>query len=113
MELSFTIAVNGMPSFGDEVVDNQSYEVEEGVELPVTLPLPEAVGGNVALTYFLDGKLPPGLAFNPTAWTISGELSPNVEYSPEPYALTYRVGGYRWRCSGVELHDCGECYALL
>ena len=85
--LRFTIAVNGIPSFGDQVVEDQQYTVGEAV----SLELPEAVGGNVALTYFLDGELPPGLAFNPTARTISGELSPNVSYSPEAYALTYRV----------------------
>ena len=85
--LTFTIAVNGIPSFGDQVVEDQQYTAGEAV----SLELPEAVGGNVALTYFLDGELPPGLAFNPTARTISGELSPNVSYSPEGYALTYRV----------------------
>ena len=85
--LRFTIAVNGIPSFGDQVVEDQQYTAGEAV----SLELPEAVGGNVALTYFLDGELPPGLAFNPTARTISGELSPNVSYSPEGYALTYRV----------------------
>ena len=85
--LRFTIAVNGIPSFGDQVVEDQLYTAGEAV----SLELPEAVGGNVALTYFLDGELPPGLAFNPTSRTISGELSPNVSYSPEGYALTYRV----------------------
>ena len=85
--LRFTIAVNGIPSFGDQVVEDQQYTVGDAV----SLELPEAVGGNVALTYFLDGELPPGLAFNPTSRTISGELSPNVSYSPEGYALTYRV----------------------
>ena len=85
--LRFTIAVNGIPSFGDQVVEDQQYTAGEAV----SLELPEAVGGNVALTYFLDGELPPGLALNPTARTISGELSPNVSYSPEGYALTYRV----------------------
>ena len=85
--LRFTIAVNGIPSFGDQVVEDQPYTAGDAV----SLELPEAVGGNVALTYFLDGELPPGLAFNPTARTISGELSPNVSYSPEGYALTYRV----------------------
>ena len=85
--LRFTIAVNGIPSFGDQVVENQQYTAGEAV----SLELPEAVGGNVALTYFLDGELPPGLAFNATARTISGELSPNVSYSPEAYTLTYRV----------------------
>ena len=85
--LRFTIAVNGIPSFGDQVVEDQQYMAGDAV----SLGLPEAVGGNVALTYFLDGELPPGLSFNPTARTISGELSPNVSYSPEGYALTYRV----------------------
>ena len=85
--LRFTIAVNGIPSFGDQVVEDQQYTAGEAV----SLELPEAVGGNVALTYTLEGELPPGLAFNPTARTISGELSPNVSYSPEGYALTYRV----------------------
>ena len=85
--LRFTIAVNGIPSFGDQVVEDQLYTAGEAV----SLELPEAVGGNVALTYFLDGELPPGLAFNATFRTISGELSPNVSYSPEGYALTYRV----------------------
>ena len=86
-ELSFTIAVDGMPSFGDQVVEDQMYTAGDGV----TLDLPVAVGGNVVLTYTLDGELPPGLAFDPTSQTISGELSPNVSYSPEAYALTYRV----------------------
>ena len=85
--LRFTIAVNGIPSFGDQVVEDQQYTAGDAV----SLELPEAVGGNVALTYFLDGELPPGLAFNPTSRTISGELSPKVSYSPEAYALTYRV----------------------
>ena len=85
--LRFTIAVNGIPSFGDQVVEDQPYTAGDAV----SLELPEAVGGNVALTYFLDGELPPGLAFNPTARTISGKLSSNVSYSPEGYALTYRV----------------------
>ncbi len=86
-ELSFTISVDGMPSFGDQVVEDQMYAA--GDEVSLSLPL--AVGGNVVLTYSLDGDLPSGLAFDPTSQTISGELSPNVSYSPEGYALTYRV----------------------
>ena len=108
--LRFTIAVNGIPSFGDQVVEDQQYTVGEAV----SLELPEAVGGNVALTYFLDGELPPGLAFNPTARTISGELSPNVSYSPEAYALTYRVADVDGEePAPVDLHDFGEWHALL
>ncbi len=86
-ELTFTIVVNGMPSFGDQVVEDQMYTAGD----EVSLSLPTAVGGNVVLTYTLDGELPPGLAFDATSQTISGELSPNVSYSPEAYALTYRV----------------------
>ena len=86
-ELSFTIAVNGMPSFGDQVVEDQAYTAGDGV----SLDLPEAVGGNVALTYTLDGELPPGLVFDPTSRTIAGTPPPNVLYSAEGYALTYRV----------------------
>ena len=86
-ELSFTIAVNGMPSFGDQVVEDQAYTAGDGV----SLDLPEAVGGNVSLTYTLDGELPPGLVFDPTSRTIAGTPPPNVLYSAEGYALTYRV----------------------
>ena len=86
-ELSFTIAVNGMPSFGDQVVEDQMYTAGDGV----SLALPVAAGGNVALTYTLDGELPPGLVFDPTSQTISGTPPPNVLYSAEGYALTYRV----------------------
>jgi hypothetical protein len=86
-ELSFTIAVNGMPSFGDQVVEDQAYTAGDGV----SLDLPEAVGGNVALTYTLDGELPPGLVFDPTSRTIAGTPPPNVLYSAEGYALTYQV----------------------
>ena len=108
--LRFTIAVNGIPSFGDQVVEDQQYTAGDAV----SLELPEAVGGNVALTYFLDGELPPGLAFNPTARTISGELSPNVSYSPEGYALTYRVADVDGEePAPLDLHDLSKWYALL
>ena len=86
-ELSFTIAVNGMPSFGAQVVEDQMYTAGD----EVSLALPAASGGNVALTYSLEGELPPGLVFDPTAQTIAGTPPPNVLYSAEGYALTYRV----------------------
>ena len=56
VELTFTMVVNGMPSFGDQVVEDQMYTAGD----KVSLALPVAAGGNVALTYTLDGELPPG-----------------------------------------------------
>ena len=84
--LEFTIVVHGMPSFSGQVVDDQSYEAG-GEE---TLGLPEAVGGNGALTYTLEGELPAGLSFDGTARTISGTPPTDATYA-EGYALTYRV----------------------
>ena len=84
--LEFTIVIHGMPSFGAQVVEDQSYEAG-GEE---TLALPEAVGGNGALTYTLEGELPAGLAFDGVARTISGAPPTDVTYA-EGYALTYRV----------------------
>ena len=55
--LEFTIVVHGMPSFGAQVVEDQSYEAGGGGDLSLA---GGAVGGNGALTYFLDGVLPPG-----------------------------------------------------
>ena len=49
--LTFTIAVNGIPSFVREEEDQQYTAGNE-----VSLELPEAVGGNVARTYRLDGS---------------------------------------------------------
>ena len=86
-ELSFTVSVNGMPGFGDQVVADQSYTAGD----EVSLELPAAAGGNVALTYTLDGDLPSGLAFDASSRTIAGTPPPNVLYSAEGYALTYQV----------------------
>ncbi len=85
-ELSFAIAVAGMPSFGDQVVEDQMYAAGD----EVSLALPVATGGNVGLTYSLVGGLPPGLTFDSSSRTISGDLSADVLYA-EGYALTYRV----------------------
>jgi hypothetical protein len=85
--LSFAIAVNGMPSFSGQVVEDQLYTAGDGV----SLLLPEAVGGNVALTYTLDRELPPGLEFDGETRTISGTPPTDVLYPTEGYALTYQV----------------------
>ena len=85
-ELGFTISVNGLPSFGGQVVVNQLYTAGDGV----SVGLPAAVGGNEALTYSLDGDLPPGLVFDAATRTLSGALPADAWYAVG-YALTYRV----------------------
>ena len=84
--LTFAIRVNGIPSFVREEEDQQYTAGNE-----VSLELPEAVGGNVARTYRLDGELPPGLSFDPATRTISGTPPEFATYAFEGYALTYRV----------------------
>ena len=85
-ELRFTISVNGLPSFGDQVVADQLYTAGDGV----SVGLPAAAGGNGALTYFLDGALPPGLVFDSASRTLSG-IPPADAWYAAGYALTYRV----------------------
>ena len=85
-ELTFTIVIAGMPSYGAQVVEDQLYTAGD----EVSLGLPEAAGGNVALTYTLEGELPAGLSFDGVARTISGTPPTDVTYA-EGYALTYRV----------------------
>ena len=107
--LRFAIAVNGIPSFVREEED-QLYTAGEAV----SLELPEAVGGNVARTYRLDGELPAGLVFDPATRTISGTPPEFATYAFEGYALTYRVAECRWRRAGpVGVHDSGGWYAPL
>jgi hypothetical protein len=94
-----------MPSFGAQVVEDQSYEAG-GEE---TLALPEAVGGNGALTYTLEGELPAGLSFDgpgTAARTISG--TPPTDATAEGYALTYRVADDFGYAAGV----CGMPRAM-
>ena len=92
-ELMFTIVVHGMPSFRGLLVDDQRYEVDPDVDLPVTLLLPAADESNGELTYHLKGKLPPGLKFDddPQSPKIEGTLSADAVYGDETdgYALTY------------------------
>ena len=51
-ELGFTIVVDGMPSFGDRTVPVPAEPYPAGAAMSLTLP--EAFSGNVALTYELD-----------------------------------------------------------
>ena len=84
--LTFSIRVNGIPSFVREQED-QPYTAGEAV----SLELPEAEGGNVARTYRLDGELPPGLSFDPGTRTVSGTPPEFAWYTFDGYTVTYRV----------------------
>ena len=89
-ELSFTLLVNGMPSFGDQMVADQTVVAGSSIysELP---PISRGSSGNGELTYSLDGDLPPGLTFDAATRTLSGIPPADALYAAEGYALTYRV----------------------
>ena len=88
--LTFTITVNAAavadtaPSFaqGASIAD-QTHTVSTTI---TTLTLPEASGGNGALTYTLTPALPAGLGFNADARTISG--TPTMAASMQTYTYT-------------------------
>lgn len=62
-------APNRIPTFGDASTPAQRYVAGNGID-PLTLP--EATGGDGALTYALTPSPPAGLTFDPAARTLSG-----------------------------------------
>ena len=68
-------------------VDDHTFKALQAIA-PLTLP--RARGGNGALSYRLEGDLPPGLEFDRRTRTLSG--TPYLVANEEtPYPLTYRV----------------------
>ena len=61
--------VDSVPDFGDAAVAD--LRLEQGVAMQA-LVLPEASGGDGALSYALSGELPAGLAFDAATRTLSG-----------------------------------------
>ena len=82
LTFSVNVAPDAVPSFGDRTVADQSYTV--GVEIGA-LTLPQASGGNGALTYSLSPTVP-GLRFDRDKRTFSG--TPTVA---DTYRMTYTV----------------------
>ncbi len=82
--LSFTLAVaDQTPHFADARIAN--LRLTRGVEMaPQTLP--EARGGDGALTYSLSPALPAGLTFNPATRTLSG--APLQTAAPRTFEYT-------------------------
>ena len=84
--LTFSLAVGGVPSFGNQRIADQNYPVDADIG---ELILP-AVQGQIAVTYSLaetgGGALPTGLSFDADSRTLSG--TPTV---PGLSALIYRA----------------------
>ena len=80
--LTFTITVeaDNVPSFGDETIADQTWQVGE----PVSLTLPEATGGDPPLSYSLSGELPAGVTRS--GFTVSG--TPTAVQDAETYTWT-------------------------
>ena len=85
-ELTFMMTINEtlMPAFAnDAVIANQTYT--QNVEIPA-LALPQATGGDGALTYTLSPNLAMGLTFNATQRTITG--APEAVLTTTEYTYT-------------------------
>ena len=85
--LTFTLAVAAdlSPGFGGATVAAQSFVQNSPVE---ALTLPEASGGDGALTYSLSPALPAGLSFDAATRTISGTPTEAAESSTYTYTAT-------------------------
>ncbi len=59
--LTFSIGVDGTPSFGSQTIDDQTWDQHAAI---TALTLPQATGGNGDLTYTLTPALPAGTARN-------------------------------------------------
>ena len=82
--LPFTVEVapDFMPTFGDAAVEAQRYQVGTSIELT----LPEATGGDGALSYRLTPALPAGLRFDEATRTVSG--TPAADQAETLYTWT-------------------------
>ena len=81
--LSFTITVDGAPSFPADAVGAQTYTKGAAI---TRLGLPAATDGNTPLTYFLTPALPDGLVLDPTTRDISG--TPTTTQNAVAYTYT-------------------------
>ena len=80
---SFTITVDGTPSFPAGAVSAQTYTRGEAI---TSLTLPAATDGNAPLTYSLSPAPPDGLVFNAVARTLSG--NPSLGQAATTYTYT-------------------------
>lgn len=100
--LRFTLAVaDSVPSFGAETIAAQHYTQDEAVDVT----LPEATGGEAALTYAISPALPAGLTFDAATRVLSG--TPTEAADEVPYTLTVTDG------EGTESVDDDDTATLL
>ena len=71
-EAGATTTADAAPTFGSDTISNRTYWQNIPIE-PLTLP--QATGGDGALSHALDGTLPAGLAFDAASRRITGTPS--------------------------------------
>ena len=83
-ELTFAISVNAVPAFADDAaIDDQMYT--QNVEI-TALTLPQATGGDGALSYTLSPNPPMGLTFDAAQRTLTG--TPEAAQDATEYTYT-------------------------
>ncbi len=85
--LTFTIAVDGVPSFGNSTIRDQVLVEDTPIRV---LTLPEAIGGDGGVTYALTPALPSGLSFDPASRQASG--TPTSPQAATSYVYTATDG---------------------
>ena len=87
VSLTFVVTVEAdlAPSFGTATIAEQSYVQNTAI---ATLTLPQANGGNGALTYSLSPTAPAGLTFDASARTLGGTPTAAQPATPFTYTVT-------------------------
>ena len=83
--LTFTITVDGIPTFGDATVANQSWVQRRRI---AAFTLPAAVGGDGVLTYALSPSLPGGVTRDAATHVVSGAPSTSQTATTYTWAAT-------------------------
>ncbi len=87
LTLSITVEADASPSFGSATIAAQVYAKDVGI---TALTLPEATGGNGALTYSIAETLPAGLTFTGSSRQLSG--TPTTVQTATNYTYTVTDG---------------------
>ena len=89
-ELTFTISIDAVPAFADDAaIADQTYTQKMEI---TALTLPQATGGDGALSYTLSPNLPQGLTFDATKRTITGTPQSSLPQTTFTYTVTDEDG---------------------
>ena len=88
LPFTITVEVDTAPSFGTQQVPEHSYIAGHEID---ALVLPEATGGNGALSYMLTGDVPDGLSFDVATHSLMGIPSKGTAASPISFPKTYEM----------------------